>query len=130
MRAADHCFVCGSENPTGLKLKFEHEGTGVRAAFTPSAWHVGYEGVIHGGILAALMDDAMANIWFTRGEEALTAKLQLRFRREVRPGEQLTVHANPTGQQGAFFTARAEVRRADGVLVAEGTGMLTVAAGE
>ncbi len=126
MRAADHCFVCGAANPTGLKLTFEQYGAGVRAEFTPSPWHVGYEDVIHGGILAALIDDAMANIWFVRGEEALTAKLEIRFRQVVRPGDRLVVQAEPTGKKGALLTARAEVRRADGVVVAEGTGLLAV----
>ncbi len=128
MRAAHHCFVCGSENPSGLKLKFKHHGAGVEAEFIPSAWHVGYEDVVHGGILAALMDDAMANIWFVRGEEALTAKLEIRFRLAAKPGERLVVRAEPTGKRGALVTARAEVRRADGEVVAEGTGFLAVQA--
>jgi len=126
MRAAHHCFVCGSENPVGLQLKFTHHGEGVQAEFTPSSLHVGYDGIIHGGILAALIDDAMANIWFVRGEEALTAKLEIRFRRAVRPEERLIIRAHPTGRRGALFTASAEVSLADGDVVAEGTGFLAV----
>ncbi len=128
MRAARHCFVCGSENAVGLHLKFTHHGEGVQAEFTPSPLHVGYDGIVHGGILAALIDDAMANIWFVRGEEALTAKLEIRFRRPARPGERLVISAHPTGKRGALVTARAEVRVADGVVVAEGMGFLTVQA--
>ncbi len=126
MRPAQYCFVCGPENPIGLKLKFAQQGTGVRAEFTPARWHVGFEGVVHGGILAALLDDAMANIWFVRGEEALTAKLEVRFRRAVQPGERLIVTAQPTGKRGALVTAHAEVCGADGSIVAEGTGFLAI----
>ena len=126
MRVANRCFVCGPDNPIGLKLKFEPQGPGVRAEFTPSEWHAGYEGVIHGGILAALIDDAMANIWFTRGEEALTAKIEVRFRQEVQPGERLVVTAEPTGARAGLMTARAAVTRSDGVVVADGTGFLIV----
>lgn len=128
MRAAQHCFVCGAENPMGLKLKFAPQGDGVEAEFTPTRWHVGYEGVVHGGILAALLDDAMANIWYVRGEEALMAKIEVRFRRVVAPGERLVVSAQPTGKRGALVTARAEVHGADGTVVAEGTGYLAVRA--
>jgi uncharacterized protein (TIGR00369 family) len=128
MRAADHCFVCGKDNPIGLKLRFAKQGEGVRAEFTPSVLHVGYDGVVHGGIVAALIDDALANIWFARGQEALTAKIEVRFRHEVKPGDRLIISARPTGAKAGLLTARAEVARDDGLLVAEGSGFLTVKA--
>lgn len=126
MRDASRCFVCGRDNPIGLKLRFAAAGEGVRAEFTPSDLHVGYEGLVHGGILAALIDDALANIWFTKGMEAVTAKIEVRFRQEVRPGERLIVTAVPTGRKGGLMSARAEVARADGEVVADGVGLLAV----
>lgn len=129
MRPADHCFVCGKDNPIGLKLKFEKRGEGVRAQFTPSTLHVGYDGIVHGGIIASLIDDALANVWFVRGQEAITAKIEVRFRHEVQPGETLVISAHPTGTKAGLMTARAEVARADGVVVAEGSGFLTVKPG-
>ncbi len=126
MRAANRCFVCGQDNPIGLKLKFARADTGVRAEFTPSELHAGYEGLVHGGILAALIDDALANIWFVRGQEAVTAKIEVRFRREAKPGDRLVVTAKPTGAKGGLKTARATVARADGVVVAEGIGFVSV----
>jgi len=101
----------------------------VRAEFTPSDLHVGYEGLVHGGIIAALVDDALANVWFVRGQEALTARIEVRFRRGVRPGERLVVTARATGSKAGLATARAEVARADGEVVAEGTGLLAVKRG-
>ncbi len=126
MRAAGRCFVCGQDNPIGLKLKFVPAGEGVRAEFTPSELHAGYDGLVHGGILAALIDDAMANIWFTRGQEAVTAKIEIRFRQEARPGEKLVVSAEPGGSKGGLRIARATVARADGAVVAEGCGFVSV----
>lgn len=126
MRDASRCFICGRDNPIGLQLRFARDGEGVRAEFTPSDLHVGYEGLVHGGILAALIDDALANIWFVRGLEAVTAKIEVRFRREARPGERLVVTARPTGTKGGMATAKAEVSRADGEVVAEGMGLLAV----
>lgn len=126
MTDASRCFVCGPDNPIGLKLRFAPEGEGVRAEFTPSELHAGYEGRVHGGILAALIDDALANIWFLRGEEAVTAKIEVRFRQEARPGERLVVTAEPTGARGGLMSARAAVARSDGSVIAEGTGFLSV----
>ena len=126
MRDASRCFVCGSDNPIGLKLRFAPQGKGVRAEFTPSELHAGYEGLVHGGILAAMIDDALANIWFMRGEEAVTAKIEVRFRQKARPGERLVVTAEPTGARGGLMTARAVIARPDGGVIAEGTGFLAV----
>jgi uncharacterized protein (TIGR00369 family) len=126
MRPANRCFVCGQDNPIGLKLKFARAGEGIRAEFTPSELHAGYEGLVHGGILAALIDDAMANIWFTRGREAVTAKIEVRFRREARPGDPLVVTAEPAGSKGSLQKARATVARPDGVVIAEGVGLVSV----
>ncbi len=129
MRDARRCFVCGPDNPIGLKLRFAREGEEIRAEFTPTEWHVGYEGLIHGGILAALIDDALANVWFLRGQEAVTAKIEVRFRREARPGERLIVTARETGRKAGMMTARAEVARAGGEIVADGTGYVVVKGG-
>lgn len=129
MRDARRCFVCGPDNPIGLKLRFTRMGEGIRAEFTPTDLHVGYEGLIHGGILAALIDDALANVWFLRGEEAVTAKIEVRFRREARPGEPLVVTARETGRKAGMMTARAEVARPGGEIVADGTGYVVVKGG-
>ena len=129
MKDARRCFVCGPENPIGLRLRFAPHGEGIRAEFMPSELHVGYEGLVHGGILAALIDDAMANVWFLRGQEAVTAKIEVRFRREARPGELLIVTAQETGRKAGMFTARAEVSRAGGEVVADGSGYVVVRGG-
>jgi len=121
--------VCGPENPIGLKLRFAADGDGIRAEFTPSELHVGYEGLVHGGILAALIDDALANVWFLRGQEAVTAKIEVRFRREARPGELLVVTAQETGRKAGMRTARAGVALAGGEVVAEGVGYVVVKGG-
>ena len=48
---ANHCFVCGPNNPIGLKLTFSLDGDECVSEFTPDAVHCGYEGVTHGGII-------------------------------------------------------------------------------
>jgi hypothetical protein len=52
------CFVCGIENPIGLKLKFytDDEGRCI-ARFRPKPQHQGYPGQLHGGIISTLLDE-------------------------------------------------------------------------
>ena len=55
------CFVCGSRNPVGLNLRFESDGKILRSRFTLCANHCGFLGVVHGGVLATVLDEIM--VW-------------------------------------------------------------------
>ncbi len=124
---AHRCFICGPANPIGMHLSFEEEGAGVAAEFVPTDLHIGYEGLIHGGILAAVLDDAMANVWAWRGQPAVTVSINLHFRKPVAPGERLRVTAEPVGaRRAAMQRARAAITRPGGTVVAEGTGVVMV----
>ncbi|MDQ7859778.1 MAG: PaaI family thioesterase [Armatimonadota bacterium] len=124
VRDASSCFVCGRDNPIGLHVAFRTEDGRVVGEFTPSALHVGFAGIVHGGILAAVLDDAMAALGYMRGEPTVTARLAVRYRRPARPGEPLRVEASETGRRGALQQARAVLRAADGAVVAEAEGTL------
>ncbi|MBI3976265.1 MAG: PaaI family thioesterase [Armatimonadetes bacterium] len=124
---AHRCFVCGPANPIGLHLHFQEEGEGVAAEFVPGELYIGYEGLIHGGLIAAVLDDALANIWAWRGQPAVTVRLSVRFRKPVRPGERLRVFAEPVGaRRAAMQRARGNVAREDGTVVADGDGVVLV----
>ncbi len=116
MSRPNRCFVCGPDNPTGLRLRFSREGEAVVAEFVPREEHVGWEGVVHGGILSAVLDDAMGNVFYLRGYQALTARMEVRFRRPVRPGDRLSVRAWLAGEDDRTLTTRAELAR-DGEVV-------------
>jgi len=87
--------------------------------FTPSDLHVGFAGVVHGGILAALLDDALAAVGYYEGEPTVTARLAVRYRQPVRPGQRLRVEAAETSRKGALRHGHAVVRVDDGTVVAE-----------
>ena len=55
------CFVCGESNPLGLQLRFHADGDEVRTRFVPRPEHIGFKGVVHGGLLATLLDEIM--VW-------------------------------------------------------------------
>lgn len=88
------CFVCGEENSAGLQARFYVEGEVVKVPFRARRHHTGYPGAVHGGVVAAAMDECMA--WAaTRVLERMcvTAELTLRYVRRVPPETDLTVCA-------------------------------------
>jgi uncharacterized protein (TIGR00369 family) len=122
MRNGSGCFACGQKNPIGLRLRFTARGDSVRTEFTAGPRYQGYEGVLHGGIVAAALDDAMAQLFYMKGQASLTARLEIRFRREAQVGRQLVVTARLTGERTKLFTAEAVLSLPDGTRLAEAKG--------
>ena len=124
------CFVCGSENPEGLKIAFEPrpEG-GCRAEYTAKPTHVGWPEIIHGGLLFTLMDEAVAWASIYAGRHAVTGKAEARFRAPARVGQRLIVSGWITTSSRRALRARAEVREAGeaGPLVCEMDALMAVA---
>ena len=87
-----NCIVCGETNPSGLQLTFETGSTGVHAMWIPSEKWESFHGTVHGGIITAVLDEAMSKAIIGRGWEALTVELRMRFRGRVCPGDELRVH--------------------------------------
>jgi len=115
------CFVCGMENPIGLKAFFYEDDDGrVILKYTPREEHQGYPGFVHGGIITALMDEAIGRVVTSLDIWAVTAKLDLKFRKPVPLGEEITVVGELVRLR---FEARGELRLADGTLAVEGYGL-------
>jgi uncharacterized protein (TIGR00369 family) len=102
-------------------VHFTHDGGEVSATFAPADWHQGWQGVVHGGILAALLDEAMAYTLFFEGQSGVTARMELRYRQSVRAGEAITVEARITAQTSRIADISGAIRR-NGEIVVEGAG--------
>ena len=128
----DKCFGCGQQNPGGLKLRFRTEGGCVKAEFTPSAVHEGYPGYLHGGITCALLDEAMgwAAYNLSSGALAVTARVQIKFRRPLMTGEPLTVTATVTRKSTRHLWTEATIVRRDGKTAAEATAIMVISDGD
>jgi acyl-coenzyme A thioesterase PaaI-like protein len=110
----DHyCFVCGRDNPRGLKIKV-HYVSEEMAAETEVALPREYQGwadVIHGGILSTLLDEMMAHaVWHFAGP-GVTLSLEVRFHHPLKPGEAVRVRGVLTAANGRRRTAEAEMTR-------------------
>jgi acyl-coenzyme A thioesterase PaaI-like protein len=125
--AANHCFVCGTANPIGLGVHFRVEGDFCRAEFTSNERHVGYDGVVHGGILFSLLDDVMANWLWLRGEKCFTARADIRYRAHLEVGVPVRLESVLSKRKGRLAILEGRVLRQDtGVVVAEATGSFMV----
>jgi uncharacterized protein (TIGR00369 family) len=117
------CFVCGLENPIGLKMAFYEDDEGrVVAEFSPGDEHQGYPGVVHGGIVTALLDEVLGRVAIAAGRWMVTGRLNMRFRRPVPLGQTLTVIGEVVTWKKRTLEARGEIRLADGQVGAEATG--------
>jgi len=121
------CYVCGKENPSGLGVDFKinKEARSISAEFVPSEMHQGFEGIVHGGILSALLDEAMAKLTFSLGIPALTAEMTVKFKAQTAPGQALVISGRLISETKRLIQAEASITRGP-VVVAEATGKLLI----
>jgi acyl-coenzyme A thioesterase PaaI-like protein len=83
------CFCCGARNPIGLKLEFEDTPEGrMRTRWTPRREHQGFKDIVHGGLVAAVLDEVMVRLLFLRGMPAVTAGMETKLLRPLRWGRE------------------------------------------
>lgn len=136
MRELPHthsCFVCGESNAAGLRLRFETDGHLVQTRFWPRPEHIGFKGVMHGGLIATVLDEVM--VWAcavgTR-KFAFCAELSVRFLSPVQPGEEVIATGElEANRKNRIFEAKAGLRNLSGEILAEATGKyLPIKAGD
>lgn len=116
---ATMCFACGQDNPIGLKLEFEEENRTYRTHFTPSEVHQSYNGTMHGGLICTLLDEIMGRYLFSKGIIALTAELNVRFKKPARIKEKMTVEGEITNEKGRLIEMKAVAKNEEGTILAE-----------
>ena len=104
-----HCFGCGTLNDIGLKLAFRRSESGVWAELQPDRRYEGYVGMIHGGVLSAMLDEAMSWAITADGEFAVTGRLNTTFRSPALVGSQLRVEGRVVRQRRRLIDAEATI---------------------
>lgn len=119
------CFACGPNNPIGLKLDFAFEGDKYTARFTPLSEHQGYDNITHGGIIGTLLDEAMAKLVYAKGYMAVTAQLNIKYRKPAHTGEMLIISGWITSEpKSRIIDCASEIRNQQGILIAEAEGRM------
>src|SRR3972149_943883 len=99
-----NCFACGSNDGTGLGLKFfKHEDGAVFGNFFADPKYEGYSGIIHGGIIATLLDSAMTHCLLMKDIPALTGRLSIKYSTPHRTGTVVKLEARVLAQVHAKF---------------------------
>ncbi len=122
-----YCFGCDQENPIGLKLAFSPMENKYMAVKIVPREYQGYDGIVHGGILATMMDEAMAGyLNKSLGQKAVTARLDIRYRQPAPVGVPLTIASWEESRRGSFVNMKAAISLADGTIVTEATGKMAL----
>lgn len=122
-----HCFVCGLANPLGLQLIFYNSGPGeVTAEVTLPVHYQGYPGVVHGGIVASMLDEAAgrAHMGGDPPRFMYTARLDVQYRKPVPVGQPLRLVGQAVKSRKRAATSSCKLFGPDGDLLAEAEALL------
>lgn len=120
------CFACGRKNPIGLKLNFREENGTYITEFKPGQEHQSYNGIVHGGIISTLLDEVMVRYLYSLGHHAVTARLEVRYRRPTPIDRMLTVTGWIVKERGKLYEMIGKVVLPDGSVTAEGKATVAV----
>lgn len=123
----EYCFACGKNNPIGLHLNFEFEGDKLMTTKILPHEYEGYKGIVHGGIVTTLLDEAMGNYIIKKYKEnAVTGRIEIRYRHPTPIEKELTISAIQESQRRNIITMKAQIETEDGTVTAEATAKFAV----
>ena len=123
-----HCFVCGQDNPVGFKTSIEvdRETRSAQCTLAVPADFQGWKGMVHGGIISALLDEVSAYAAMTVAEAVVTAELKTRFHKPVPVEQEVTVTAQVVNQVRRTVMVEAKLTMQGEVLASAEAKMVAV----
>lgn len=122
-----NCFICGERNPHGLKLvlRLDAERGEARADVVFPERFQGWEKVVHGGLLAAVLDEGMIYAAGSKGLKCVTGEMTVRFVKPARTEAAYRLRGRLTGERkGRIVFAESEITDETGETLARATGKL------
>ena len=116
------CFVCGRNNPHGLYMTFYDNGEDeVHCQYTVAEAYNGYPGVVHGGIVATMLDEVIGRVAMIGDHHhfMMTVRLQVKYRHPVPTDTPLHIVGRIVRLRGRIGKAVGEIRTGDGTVLAE-----------
>ena len=114
----DSCFACGKKNANGLKLDIIERDDGVWATIAPPAWCQGYNRLVHGGLIATILDEMAVWAAFKKGYRTMTAELCMRIKEAMPVDQQYTARSRIQRVKHRLVEADSEIRNRNGAQVA------------
>ena len=127
-----HCFVCGLSNNFGLGLRFYNltEGEVSSECVIPEHFQ-GFPGIVHGGVVAAMLDEAAGRSLMIVPEAEtekprfmFTARLDIRYRNNVPVGKPLRLVGKTVRSKARMAQAEAFLYDQSGILLAQADALL------
>ncbi len=121
VRRDNRCFVCGQDNPHGLRLVISNPepGSAETELVIPERFS-GWERLTHGGLLATLLDEAMAYACLSRAGNAVTVEITVRFLKPVEVGQKVRVLGRVKAIKGRLVETEGEILNPEGQVAARG----------
>ncbi|MGC2407491.1 MAG: PaaI family thioesterase [Candidatus Cybelea sp.] len=119
-----NCFACGPSNPIGIHMHFDRnaDGEGVLARLELAPVYQGWRGIAHGGIVMALLDEAMAYAAGFAGHRGVTAQVSARFRKPVPLEQPIEVRGRVTWKRRNVLGVEASILDGAGNVLARAEG--------
>ena len=117
IKSHTRCVMCGDFNQLSLRLRFVPGEAGeVTASFQGHSLLQGYDGILHGGVISALLDSVMTHCLFHRNIEAVTGELLVRFLAPVPYDARVALRGWLVNETPPLYQLKAELARAGTVL--------------
>jgi acyl-coenzyme A thioesterase PaaI-like protein len=119
---SDYCFICGRKNPHGLYMTFFDDGDKtVFSSISVPEMYQGYPGVVHGGVVAAMLDEAVGRVAMIKDHHhfMFSVKLEVKYRHPVPTEKPLRIIGRIERLRGRLGKAVGELILPDGTIAAE-----------
>ncbi len=115
-----YCFGCSTTNPHSLRLRFWYSEKGCFTRCTVPDYLCGLDGLVHGGILALIMDDVAQWTNIARlGLLGVTRSMAVQYHRPMKTDTEMIVESQIISREEKAAVQQSTVHSADGTLVAE-----------
>jgi uncharacterized protein (TIGR00369 family) len=127
-KATNRCFGCGAANSAGMKLSFDLDldARRARGSFVLGPDYAGGGGFAHGGIIAVVLDEAMGKLSRLADESAVTAEMNIEYKRPVPIDKPIVVEGWQEEATGRNRFRVAEIHDLQGNLLARGKGRFVI----
>lgn len=118
------CFACGKANPHGLQLPIQQAGDHVELDWAVPSRFQGWQGIVHGGIVATILDELCAWAGTAAGFDVVTAELQVRWRQPLHVEQRFHGTGRVVEERGRLLIAQSSLADTAGRVIAEATGKM------
>jgi len=120
----DYCFACGKKNERGLRLNVETMEGSSRAIINFPRYMQGYNGIVHGGLVATVLDELAIYAGMSLGRQYATGEIKIRYKKPVRTGYEYIVEGKVIEDKDKVVTAESILRDSEHVIYAQARAKL------